>query len=150
MLAGRRRVRDKHPVPTGRLRLIAFVHPLVALASVAFFAWVAALGLRSRHRLEGHLRRRHARFARWAYGFMIVDFAGGLASARALRPDLDGLGSAHARLAAAAVVVMTAAAWLSRRTATDPMARLLHPVLGLLALVLLGLQVFFGMPLLPL
>jgi len=29
-------------------------------------------------------------------------------------------------------------------------ARMLHPILGLLALVLSGLQVFFGMPFLPL
>jgi hypothetical protein len=44
---------------------------------------------------------------------------------------------------------MSVAALTSRRLANDT-ARMLHPILGLLAVVLSALQVFFGMPLLPL
>ncbi len=129
---------------------MALLHPLVALSSVAFLAYVASLGLRSRDRLERHLRSRHARLAVWAYGLVLVNLLGGLVSTWALRPDLDARGPMHLRLAIAVVAVMTVAAWLSRRVASDDTARLLHPLLGLLALVLSGLQVFFGMPLLPL
>ncbi|MCC6764966.1 MAG: DUF4079 family protein [Deltaproteobacteria bacterium] len=134
----------------GTSRWIAFFHPFVALATLVFMAWVASLGLRSRDRLEGHLRARHARLAAWAYGLMVFNVAAGLVSTRVLRPDLDARGLMHFRLAVAIVVVMTAAAWLSRRIERDATARMLHPILGLLALVLSGLQVFFGMPLLPL
>lgn len=137
-------------MPTGTSRLIAFLHPLVALLSLAFLAYVASLGLRSRDRLEAHLRPRHARLAAWAYALMIANVVGGLVSTWGLRPDLAARGPMHLRLGVAVVVVMTAAAWLSRRIPDDATARLLHPLLGLLALVLSGLQVFFGMPLLPL
>lgn len=150
MLAGRLRVRHKRTVPTGIVRVIAFLHPVVALASLAFLAYVASLGLRSRERLEAHLRPRHARLAAWAYGLMIVNVVGGLASTWWLRPDLDARGPMHLRLGLAVVAVMSVAALLSRRVASDETARLLHPLLGLLALLLSGLQVFFGMPLLPL
>ncbi len=34
-------------MPTGAERLLAFVHPVCALAALAFLAWVASLGLRS-------------------------------------------------------------------------------------------------------
>ncbi len=130
--------------------MIAFLHPLVALLTLAVMAWAASLGLRSRDRLERHLRPRHARLAAWAYGLMVFDLLAGLGSTWALRPDLDARGAMHLRLAIAIVAVMTGAAWLSRRIGRDATARLLHPILGLLALVLAGLQVFFGMPLLPL
>lgn len=130
--------------------MIAFLHPIVALLTLAFMAYVASLGLRSRSRLEARLRPRHARLAAWAYGLMVFNLVAGLVSTWALRPDLDARGFMHLRLAFAVVVVMTCAAWLSRRVETDATARMLHPMLGLLALVLSGLQVFFGMPLLPL
>ena len=48
-------------MPTGAERLLAFVHPVCALAALAFLAWVASLGLRSRERGGAPLRPRHAR-----------------------------------------------------------------------------------------
>ena len=137
-------------MPTGMSRVIAFLHPLTALASIVFLAYVASLGLRSRERVDRHLRPRHARLAKWAYGWMIANLVTGMVSTWALRPDLAGRGAMHLRLAVAVVLLMSVAALLSRRIGTNETARILHPILGLLALVLSGLQVFFGMPFLPL
>ena len=131
-------------------RVIAFLHPLLALASIFFLAYVASLGLRSRDRVDRHLRPRHARLARWAYGWMIANLVTGVLSTWALRPDLGARGPMHFRLALGVVSLMSVAALLSRRIGTNETARVLHPILGLLALVLSGLQVFFGMPFLPL
>ena len=131
-------------------RVIAFLHPLTALASIVFLAYVASLGLRSRERVDRHLRPRHVRLAKWAYGWMIGNLVAGMVSMWALRPDLATRGVMHLRLALAIVSLMSVAALLSRRIGSNETARVLHPLLGLLALVLSGLQVFFGMPLLPL
>jgi Protein of unknown function (DUF4079) len=131
-------------------RVIAFLHPLVAIGSILFLAWVASLGLRSRERVDRHLRPRHARLARWAYGLMVGNFVAGTITTWALRPDLTARGAMHFRLGLAIVVLMSGTAFVSPWVRTNETARLLHPLLGLLALVLAGLQVFFGMPLLPL
>ncbi len=137
-------------MPTGLPRVIAFLHPVVALATIMFLAYVASLGLRSRERAHRHLRSKHARLAVWAYAAMIVNFAGGIATTWLVRSDITTEGIMHLRLGLAVVALMTGAALLSRWIGTNEAARVLHPILGLLALVVSGLQVFFGMPLLPL
>jgi hypothetical protein len=137
-------------VPTGVPRLIAFLHPILALASLAFMTYVASLGLRSRERTEKHLRPKHARLAACAYGLMLTNLGAGFFSTWCLRPDLTLASSTHFRIGLLVVAFLSVAALLSRRIAASDRARVLHPILGLLALVLAGLQVFFGMPLLPL
>lgn len=137
-------------VPTGLPRAIAFLHPIIALASLAFMAYVASLGLRSRERAERHLRPRHARLAVYGYALMLANLGVGLLSTRYLRPDLTLAGSAHFRIALLIIGLLSVVALLSRWVATSDSARMLHPILGLIALLLAGLQVFFGMPLLPL
>ena len=137
-------------MPTGFRRLVAFFHPVGALLVLALLLHVASLGLRSRERGEVHLRPRHARLASYAYGLVLVNFAGGIVSTWRVRADLELAGSVHFRLGLLVVVLFTAVAVLSRRVATSDTARRLHPFLGLLAIVLSGLQIFFGMPLLPL
>jgi hypothetical protein len=137
-------------VPTGFARVIAFLHPLLALASILFLAYVASLGLRSRERIDRHLRPRHARLAGWAYWWMIGNLVTGVVTTWTLRPDLSARGPMHLRLGVIVVLLMSVAALLSRALGRNETARVLHPIVGLLALVLSGLQVFFGMPLLPL
>jgi hypothetical protein len=137
-------------MPTGSRRLIAFLHPLGALLSLALLFYVASLGLRSRERGEAHLRPRHARLGPYAYGLMLANLAGGIVSTWRVRADLELAGSAHFRLGVLVIVLLTAVALLSRRIATSDLARRLHPLLGLIALLLSGLQIFFGMQLLPL
>ena len=136
-------------VPTGFPRVLAFAHPILALVTLAFIVWVASLGLRSREPGERHLRPRHARAATVAYWLMVANLALGVVSTWALRADLELLRSMHFRLGLGIVALLSAAALTSRRLRNDT-ARLLHPILGLLAVVLAALQVFFGMPLLPL
>lgn len=137
-------------MPTGIPRLLAFLHPILALLSLAFLAYVASLGLRSRERSGRHLRARHARLAPWAYGWMLVNFGGGVLSTWILRPDLTLAATAHFRIGMIIVVLLGGTALLARAISGNDSARLLHPMLGLLALVLSGLQIFFGMPMLPL
>jgi hypothetical protein len=137
-------------VPTGLPRIIAFFHPILALIGLGLLAYVASLGLRARERGGARLRPIHERLAWWAYGLMAVNFALGVLSTWLLRPDLELAVDAHFRIGLAVLALLTVAAFLSRRIATDATARLLHPMLGLLAVVLSALQIFFGMPKLPL
>jgi len=135
---------------SGPSRVLAFVHPVAALAVAGLLAYVASLGLRSRNRADAHLRPRHARLAPYAFGLVAANAAGGAFSAWWLRPDLPLGSTAHFRVAIAILALLSATAWLSRRVPRDELARTLHPLLGLLALLLVVLQVFFGMGLLPL
>jgi hypothetical protein len=81
---------------------------------------------------------------------MVANLVAGILTTWTLRSDLDARGPMQFRLGVAVVLLMSVAALLSRRVRSNDTARVLHPLLGLLALVLAGLQVFFGMPLLPL
>ncbi|MEO6029797.1 MAG: DUF4079 family protein [Candidatus Binatia bacterium] len=136
-------------MPTGIPRVLAFLHPIVALATLVFIVWVASLGLRSRERTERHLRPQHARLAVVAYWLMVANLGLGVLSTWLWRADIELLRSMHFRLGLAIVALLSVAALTSRWIANDS-ARILHPILGLLAVVLAALQVFFGMPLLPL
>ena len=137
-------------MPVGPDRLAAWIHPLLAAASLGFLFYVASLGLRSRERGGHALRPRHARLAPYAFGAMLFNAAFGVVSVWLWRPDLERDQGAHFLVGAAVVTVLTLAAWLSRRLPGDELARRLHPLLGMLALLLASLQVFLGLPLLPL
>lgn len=141
---------DKRGMPTGLQRVLAFLHPVLALASAGLLLYVASLGLRSRERGQAGLRPRHARLAPLAYAAMLLNVAVGLVSVTLLRPDLELAGSVHFRLAVGIVACLTLAALLSRGIGASQLARTVHPLLGLAALLLAGLQIFFGMALLPL
>ena len=138
-------------MPTGADRLAAWVHPVLAAASLALLFYVASLGLRSRERTGGRpLRARHARLAPLALWWMIFNAAAGALSVWLWRPDLELAGGAHFVIGSAVVVVLGAAALLSRILPENDLARRLHPLLGMLAALLASLQVFLGLPLLPL
>ncbi len=137
-------------MPQGSSRLLAFLHPLVALLVTAFFAYVASLGLRSRNRTERHLRPTHVRLAPYAYALMVANGFAGVLSTWSLRPDLGVGRSTHFRFALVILLLATLTALVSRWVASNEAARLLHPLLGLAVLVLAGLQIFFGMTMLPL
>lgn len=137
-------------MPTGAERLLAFVHPVCALVALGLLAWAASLGLRSRERGGAPLRARHARLAPWAFGLTAFNFGLGLLSTWLWRADLALAEGWHFRIGAAICIVLAAAALLSRRIATSPGARRAHPALGMLALLLSLLQVFFGLALVAL
>jgi hypothetical protein len=137
-------------LPTGLDRLLAFVHPAFALATLVLLAYVASVGLRSRERGQASLRPRHARLAPLAYGLVLANLVLGLASTWRLRPDLELASTAHLRIGVAIAGLLSGAALLSRWLPDGPRARVIHPLLGLAALLLACLQVFFGLGLLPL
>jgi hypothetical protein len=149
MVAPPSHVRKNRPVPTGLARLVAFLHPVIALATLALMAWVASLGLRCRERGGAHLRRIHERIAPYAYGLVLLNFGFGCWSTVELRRDLELADGMHFRLGLAIALLFTAVAVLSRRISGSGYARFVHPALGLGALLLSALQVFFGMTLLP-
>ena len=137
-------------MPTGAERLLAFVHPVCALAALGFLAWAASLGLRSRERGGAPLKPRHARLAPWAFAATALNFTLGLLSTWLWRHDLELAGGAHFWIGAAICAVLGVTALLSRSIATSALARSAHPALGMLALLLSLLQVFFGLALVAL
>jgi hypothetical protein len=137
-------------MPTGAERLLAFVHPLCALAALAFLAWIASLGLRARERGGAPLRPRHARLAPWAFAAIALNFVLGVASTWLWRADLELASGLHFWIGAAICGVLGVTALLSRSIRSSPGARSAHPALGMLALLLSLLQVFFGLALVAL
>src|SRR5690349_4817044 len=101
-------------MPTGAERLFAFVHPVCALAALAFLAWVASLGLRSRERGGAPLRPRHARLAPWAFAAIALNFVLGAGSTWLWRADLELAGGLHFWIGAAICGVLGITALLSR------------------------------------
>ncbi len=138
---------DKTAVPDRLPRLLALAHPTVSLAALVLLAAAASLGVRSRERGGAVLRPRHARLAPWAAGVTIANTLFGIASVRLWRPDLEVAGGPHFWLGLAIAILLGTGALLSRAVARDERARLLHPMLGLAALLLALVQVFFGLSL---
>ena len=127
--------------------MTAWLHPLAAAATLALAAFSASLGLRGRgrHRTAEWDRRRHARLGPWVWSLVAANWAGGLATVRFARPDLETAASGHFAVGSAILVLFTAAALVSRRVPTDAWARAVHPWLGAAALLLSGVQVFLGL-----
>src|SRR4051794_31186805 len=106
-------------MPTGPARLLALVHPVLAVLALVLLGYVASLGVRSRERGGAALRPRHARLAPWAYGAILFTFALGVASTWLWRRDLELAAGPHFWIGAAICVVLGGAALLSRRIAVD-------------------------------
>lgn len=130
---------------------MAYLHPLVALATVGLLFYAASLGLRSRtaRRDAALLRREHARIAPVAYVLVALSWLGGTASVWALRPKLEPAGSSHFTLGCLIVALLTAAALVSRALPRSPAAASVHPLLGAAALLLSATQIFFGLRMTP-
>ena len=137
-------------MPTGPERLLAFVHPVLGVAALVFLAWVGSLGLRSRERGGAVLRPRHARLAPWAYAAIVANFVLGVISTWLWRRDLELASGVHFWIGAGICIVLGVATVLSWRMPGDATARRVHPALGMLALLLSALQVFFGLALVAL
>jgi hypothetical protein len=85
----------------------------------------------------------------WVYGLVLVNFAGGLVSTWLWRDEEDLATSGHFTVGIVLVALFTLGAWLSRRLAGDPRARLLHPWVGAAALLAAGVQIFLGLQIVP-
>lgn len=136
-------------MPTGIPRVLALLHPLIALATIVLIYHVATLGLRSRQRRGEAARPVHVQRAPIALAMAWLSAGSGLAATWLWRDDLELAGGWHFWFGLCVVGLITAGAILSRQVPENETARKIHPALGLLALLFAALQVFFGMPLLP-
>lgn len=131
--------------------LAVYAHPLAGFAISALAAYTATLGLRARSgspRADA-ARRRHAAIGPWLYTLFLLNWAAGLGTMWAWRPEYEVTETGHFVVASLICAVFTATALLSRRVPHDPIARRLHPVAGAVGLVLCGVQIFLGLQLLP-
>lgn len=135
-------------MPSTTETVLAFMHPLLGLVALGLLLHAANLGLRSRERRGASLRPLHARAAPRAFVATLVAWLMGMISTLAWRPDLEFAAGWHFRIGLAVVILLGCGALLSRRLPGDERARRLHPLIGVTALLLTALQVFFGMPLL--
>jgi hypothetical protein len=124
-----------------------WVHPLLGLATVSVAVRQASLGLRGR--TAASARARHRRLGPWLLGLVVTNWLLGLGSVWLDPRDLELAASGHFRVGSALVVLYGLAALVSRRIDRDPRARLVHPWIGAVALLLSGVQVFLGLQLLP-
>lgn len=128
-----------------------YVHPILAFVAVAGLAYIAVLGLRSRQVRRGGpaMLQRHARIAPVVFWLVLGNWLLGAASMRFGRSDLDFGDSGHFKVGCYLVVALSAAALLSRRIDRVPNGRTIHPLLGALAVLLAGFQVFLGLQIMP-
>lgn len=130
---------------------LLYGHPILGGVTIALAAWTGALGLRSRLPLRRApaLRAAHARLAPWVLALAVASWTGGAATTWLLRDDLESAASWHFRTGTGIVWLFAGAAILSRRIDRDPWARIVHPWLGAVAVLLGGVQVFLGLQIMP-
>ena len=136
-------------LPTGFERILSFAHPLIALGTIFLLYHVASLGLRSRQRGGSDARSLHARRTPWVLGLVWLSAMSGIAITALWRDDLTVADGTHVWIGMLIPAILSIGALLSRRVPDNEYARKIHPAIGLLALLLAAVQVFFGLPLLP-
>jgi hypothetical protein len=136
-------------VPGGRLSL--YLHPIGGFLATVLAVYAATLGFRSRMPRHGAAaaRRRHAAIGPVLYTLVVANWIGGLVAVRWLEPSLAEASLPHLQVGTAIVVLYTLAALLSSRVPVDARARAVHPILGAVAVLLSGFQIFLGLQLLP-
>jgi len=134
-----------------RATLLAWIHPLIGFVAVALAIRAASLGFAARraNRTAPISRRSHRRLTPWLYATMLVAWTSGLVSLEYLRDDLDEAASGHYTVGCAIVALLTLAALLSRQVPTSARARILHPLVGAVAVLLTAVQVFLGLQIMP-
>jgi Protein of unknown function (DUF4079) len=130
--------------------MLVYVHPISAALVIAFLGYVGSLALRARseRRQSRQLLAQHARLARILYALVLAVWAGGLFSNWMLRRDLTPMASGHFRVAGVLVIVLSGSVlsslWMKRSS-----IRVIHPWLGIGAMLLAAAQAFFGLQILP-
>jgi len=131
--------------------LLLHVHPLLALLAVTALAYAGQLGFRSRRVRRGgaSMLRRHAAITPYIYSLVMLNWVLGAVSVWWGRSDLDFAESGHFMVGCYVIAVLTAAMLLSRWIDRIPNGRVIHPLLGALAVLLAGFQVFLGLQIMP-
>jgi len=134
-----------------RATLLAWIHPVIGFVAVAMAVRAASLGFGARRNDRNAPARRiaHRRLTPWLYGTMLVAWTSGLVSLEYLRDDLDEAASGHYTVGCAIVALLTLAALLSRKVPSDARARILHPLVGAVVVLLTAVQVFLGLQIMP-
>lgn len=126
--------------------LLTWLHPIAGLVAVLLVLRVASLGLamQRRGRRAAVARSAHARLGPVLVAAVVVSWFGGWITVWLARDDLGLAASMHFRLGTLLLLLVLAAAGVSRAMATTPWARRVHPWIGAAVVLLAGLQVFIG------
>lgn len=131
---------------------VAYLHPLTGAATLALLVYVGSLGLtlRRARRDRAALAARHARWARIAYGAVLLSWLGGALSVLLDRDDLTLAASLHFRTGTALALLLTGSALTARAMERGSRhARDWHPWLGAAAVLLAAAHAASGLRLTP-
>lgn len=128
-----------------------FVHPAIGTVTLLFSMWILSRGLVAQRGIKASTvaRRRHKRWAPWAFAAMVASGVSGAASTLWLRPDLTLGETWHLVVGLGSITVMGVAGLLTRAFTRDPRLRKVHPLIGILSVALGVLQGILGIQLLP-
>jgi len=131
--------------------LVPWAHPILGGFAIVlvFRAASFALASRSGGKAGALARARHRALAPVAFILVVVSWALGTWTVWARRPKLEVGESGHFAVGCAVVGLLTISFVLSRRIGREDWARLVHPWVGAVALILLGVQVFLGLQIMP-
>ncbi|MEQ1569183.1 MAG: DUF4079 family protein [Myxococcota bacterium] len=130
---------------------MAFLHPILGTFTLLLSIVVMSrgLGARSGTKSATGARRFHKRWAPFALGAMVLSGLTGMASTWLLRDDLTLGETWHLVVGWVAIGVMGAAGLATRAFTRSPQLRTVHPVFGVVSVVLGILQGILGIELLP-
>lgn len=131
--------------------LVPWAHPILGGVAivVAFRAAGFALASRSGGPAGAKARAQHRRLAPLALLLVVASWVLGTWTVWARRPKLEVGASGHFTVGSVTVALLTVSFLLSRRMPRGSWARLVHPWVGAVALILLGVQVFLGLQIMP-
>jgi hypothetical protein len=131
--------------------LVPWAHPILGGVTIvlAFRAAGFALASRSGGVAGAQARARHRALAPVALVLVVASWLLGTWTVWARRPKLVVGESGHFTVGSVVVGLLAVSFLLSRRMPRDHWARLVHPWVGAVALILLGVQVFLGLQIMP-
>jgi nitrate reductase gamma subunit len=124
--------------------VVPWFHPLCGLVTVALLFRAAQRGLALRRGVVHDRHLEHPTLAFLAWLLVVVNWVLGLATVWLVRDDLEVAASTHFQAGTGLLGVLTLTGLVSLWIA-DPRVRRIHPMLGAVALLLAGVQVFLGL-----
>lgn len=130
---------------------MAWIHPAIGALGAVLTLWIGFLGLRSRQKRPdaATARRRHGRFAWWAWFLVAAAAVGGPASTLLFRPDLHLAESLHFGVGLTVAALMTAGWYTSRQPRLRAAMWEAHPYIGMAAMLGAAWALLLGLGRLP-